>query len=343
MSKSDNAVMALSRGMYGKHITTEQYEQLISMKNLNEIAAYLKNNTPYAESLEGFATGTWTSKQLDEAVNRYFFSCFSKLCRFEIASGQKFYKYYIVKTEINEILNCTMLILGGKKDDYLKSFSSYVDRYLTIDLFALAKADTLEEICLSLEKTPYKKIFSSVMNKGDVNYFSFESAFMTYLKTYQEELVSSCFKGKQAGEIRAAISHEYDVKFICNLIRIIRYYGSNEEMKKKVSVSRLTLFSEKQVEKLISCNNLEQLHTELLKTPYKHIASVSKAENIMTYTGNYLYLYYKKQLRFSQSPCVVMLSFLYLCKTEINNIVKIIEGNKYKIPQEEIRNCIFTS
>lgn len=343
MSKAANAVMALSRGMYGKHITTAQYEQMLTMKNANEIAAFLKNNTPYAEALESTAISVWTSSQLDEAVNRYFFSCFSKLCRFEVASGQKFYKYYIVKTEISEILGCTMLILGGKKDDYLKSFNSFIDRYLTIDLFTLARADSLEDISKALEKTPYKRIFDSVMNKGDVNYFSFESAFLSYLKRYQKELISDCFGKKEEKEVCEAVAREYDVKFIRNLVRIIRYYGGSAEMKKGISDNAITLFSQKQMKMLLECESLQELDEALKKTPYKELSSVSKAENIMTYTGNYLYNFYRKQLRFSQSPSVVMLSFLYLCKTESNNIVKIVEGNKYKIPQEEIRKSIFTS
>ena len=75
-------------------------------------------------------------------------------------------------------------------------------------------------------------------------------------------------------------------------------------------------FSQKQIEMLLECESLQELDQALKKTPYKEISSVSKAENIMTYTGNYLYNFYRKQLRFSQSPSVVMLSFLYLCKRQ---------------------------
>ena len=48
------------------------------------------------------------------------------------------------------------------------------------------------------------------------------------------------------------------------------------------------------------------------------------------------YRYCKKQIRFSSYPSVVMFSYLFLSEIERNNLVKIIEGIKFKVPTEQI-------
>lgn len=340
MSKSQNSIMALSRGMYGKRITQKQFEDMLSLKNTNEIATYLIENTPYRQVLENTGVNDWTAAFLGEAVNRYFFLCFSKICRFEIAVGQQFYKYYIVKTEIDQILECTMLILGGNRDAYLKNFSSFLDKYLSIDLFSLAKANSLEEISESLEKTPYKKVFDSVMINPHASFVEYESAFLSFQRQSQLELIGKCFKAEEKKAVTEAMAREYDVKFIRNLARVISCYGGDEAIRSELKGKSLTIFTDKQRQSLLECRSLEDMDNVLKKSPYKDVARLASEKNIMTFTGNYLCNFYRKQLRFTSSPSVAMLSFFYLCKTEKNNIIKIIQGNKYNVPQEDIRRMV---
>lgn len=343
MSKAQNSVMALSRGLYGKRITTKQFDDLLTMKSVGEIASYIIAYTPYSKVLENSSNGEWTAALLGEEINRYFFSCFSKICRFEIAVGQKFYRYFIIKTEVDQILECTRLILGNKKNEYLESFSSFLDKYLTVDLFALAKANSLEEISVALNKTPYRQAFDTVMKNPSSSYLDFEAALVSVQKKLQLKLINDCFSFKEKKAVFEALSREYDVKFICNLARIIKYYGASEAKIKAIADTSLTLFTESQLRKLVKSKSLAQVNEVLSKTAYRDMPALDDSVNITTCTGSYLCSYYKKQIRFSNSPSVIMLSFFYLCKTEKNNLIKIIQGNKYQISPEEIRKNLILS
>ena len=341
MNKADNAVLALSRSMYGKHITKKQYEELSQLKTSGEIAEYLKANTPYSVIID--ERSQWSDRTLGEAVERYYFACFSKICRFQIAAGQNMYKFFLCKNEVDQILECTSFILGGKKDGYLREFSSFLDKHLNIDLFSMAKADNLQELCDALDKTPYKAIFNICMNTPDFTYLTFEREFYSYLHKFQKKLIDENFHGKNKNEVFETISYQYDIKFIENLTRIISYYGGDKDIRKEISPSKVTNFTEKQIKSLSSCESLTQLDTELSKTPYKALSHLSTVESITDETDRFLFDYYKKQIRFSQAPCVVMFSFLNLLKTEKNNLIKIIEGNKYNIPREEILKSLCMS
>ncbi len=340
MSGADNAVLALSRSLYGKHITKAQYDELLSMKSFSEIASYLKANTPYCGVLEKAAVTQWTSKSLCEALEGYFFTCLGKICRFEIAAGQQIYKYFLCKNEIDQILECTVHILGGSKDAYLKGVSSFIDRYLSIDLFSLAKANTLEEVSHCLYKTPYKAVFDSCMLESKATYLTYEKAFEVYLQGYQKRLVEKDFSGKARQEIFATLSRQYDVKLIETLTRVIRFHSHSRDILKQIFISDITLFTDKQIKSLLSCKSLAELDVVLAKTPYKELSHLSQSDDITAFIGLYLFSFYKKQLRFSQNPCVVMFSFLSLCRQERANLIKIIQGMKYEMPEEEIRKSL---
>lgn len=341
MSKASNAVLALSRAFYGKRLSARQYADIFSCKNINEIASYLRSRTPYSQAFENAPTTFSSSSALEEVVKKYSFDKFVSICRYELAIGDEFYKYFIVKTEVEQILGATLLMLGGSKEEYLMSLGNFLDRHLTIDLYALGKANSLEEIAASLEKTRYEAIYKKCLSDPERNYLTFELAFDTFFEKYQDELIQKCFKGDEKKEMREIICRFFDKMFIEKQMRITEFYGDSLSVSNLVvpSTVSMSLFSEKQIKGLISATTKKEIHEILLKSPYKNCVREQNAE-----TEKELYLdfyrYCKKQIRFSSKPAVVMYCYLFLAENEVSNIIKIIEGIKYNISQEEIKNSL---
>ncbi|MGN1417797.1 MAG: V-type ATPase subunit, partial [Acutalibacteraceae bacterium] len=114
MSKASNAVLALSRAFYGKRLNEKQYNDLLSCKSINEIASYLRSSTVYSSAFEGVPAADFTARSLEDIIDRFRFERFMSICRYELAIGNDFYKYFIVKTETEQILRCTLLMLGQR-------------------------------------------------------------------------------------------------------------------------------------------------------------------------------------------------------------------------------------
>ena len=51
MAFASNAILAKARSMYGGHLTSSDYEALLSLKSVSEVVNYLKNNTDYSSIL----------------------------------------------------------------------------------------------------------------------------------------------------------------------------------------------------------------------------------------------------------------------------------------------------
>lgn len=342
MNKASNALLALSRAFYGKRLSQKQYNDLLSCKSINEVASYLKNRTVYGDAFSAVGTADFSAKTLENVIDESRFGKFISLCRYELAIGSEFYKYFIVKTEVEQILKCTLHMIGGNAGGYLMQMNAFVDKHLSIDLYALGKAESLEQIAASLENTRYETIYKRCLADPERSYLTFELAFNTYFENFKDELVEHCFTGKEKSAMRDMVCRSFDVSFIEKQFRIVRYYKSNNAVTKlamPASVS-LTLFSEKQLRQLYACQSEAELVQVLRKSPYKDCFGKGAQKDIERQITQDFYQHCKKQIRFSSYPSVVMYSYLFLSGIERNNLVRIIEGIKYKVPTEQISESL---
>ncbi|MBQ8028371.1 MAG: V-type ATPase subunit [Clostridia bacterium] len=338
MSKAANAILALSRSFYGKRLTEKDYLALLSCKSINELVSYLKSRTVYSAVFESLGS-QYEASAVEDAVQRFKFERFGSLCRYELAIGNKFYKYFIVKTEIEQILRCTLLLLGGNKGEYMMGFGEFLNSHLTIDLYAMGKAETLEALAQSLEKTPYEKVFNKCLRGKNRSYLAFESAFDDYFEGFHKELIDKCFSGDEKKQVHDLACRIFDAAYIKKLFRIIKYY---KETKSVINVShqKMTLFSQKQQRELFNCENEEQLFKVLTESVYKNYFSNKNDLSIERLTEKGLYDFCKKNLRFSTHPGVVMYCYLFIAQNEAMNIIKITEGIKYGVSPENIRSTL---
>ena len=337
VSKASNAVLALSRAFYGKRISKEQYDALLSCKNSNEIASYLKNNTEYSTELESSKLSDFPPRTLEDLVQKLRFSRFSALCRYELAIGDDFYKYFIIKTEIEQILRCTLLMFSKKTESYLLQVHPFVDKHLTIDLFALGKANSLEEIAKCLDKTAYGKLYRRCLDEPFCNYLTFETEFSALFESELEKLVKKSGSKKEGAAVLKVAARSLDCKRLSKLYRALKYYPQSvENAARSFNVSSaLTELSESAAKKLSLCKTLDEFWQILSKTPYKELAA--EEGEFETGLEKNLHAFCKREIRFSSYPPAVMLCYLLLSQDEITNLVRIIEGSKYGVPAAEVR------
>mgnify|MGYP003379009870 CR=1 FL=1 len=73
-SYSNNVIAAKARGMYGKRITIEQYEELLRCRSVSEAASYLKNQTHFRYALENVNPANIHRRQLENMLTREAFA-----------------------------------------------------------------------------------------------------------------------------------------------------------------------------------------------------------------------------------------------------------------------------
>ena len=120
---SSNAVATKAKAMYGKRLRKEDYQELLRKRSVNEVAAYLKNETAYSDILDGVRENAIHRSQLEHLLKKDLYLKSQRLANFAGVGHRQFYDYLIRLAEIDQILNCIHALEGIDREGYLASIS----------------------------------------------------------------------------------------------------------------------------------------------------------------------------------------------------------------------------
>ncbi len=339
---SSNAILAKSRAMYGRRLTERNYTELLNCHSVNEVANYLKNRTAYADMFEGTTATDIHRGQLETMLKKRMFDQYASLCRYEMSIGQDFYQYFIVRSDIDQILSCARLLRTGRPGDYLFAMPAFFNQHTKLDLFALAAVTSFDGLLAALQGTPYYDLMQLFARRKleEINFLDMEAVFHRYLYERLEELLEKGFKGKARKEVTRAVGLQLDMEALVDIYRLKRMgYASPEQIRRFVVLGPASELRKRQLDMLMEAPSAAEMLKSLGATRYGR-----KLPDTFSYIEDAVQkLQYRrclKDLRFSTNPSVVMLSFMFLAENELNNITHIIEGIRYQVPPEEISRML---
>lgn len=296
----------------------------------------------FADIFEGTTTTDIHRGQLETMLKKRVFDQYASLCRYEMSIGQDFYQYFIVRSDIDQIMSCARFLSTGHPGDYLFAMPAFFNQHTKLDLYALAAVNSFESLLAALEGTPYYDMMHLFARKApsEINFLDMEAVFQRYLYDRLEELIEKGFKGKDRKEVMSAVGMQLDMEAIVNLYRLKRMGGrSPEEIRRSVVIGPISRLRRRQFELLVEAPSAAEMVKQLDATPYgrkfqKDFSFIEDSAQKLQY-GRCL-----KDLRFSTNPSVVMLSFMFLAENEVNNITHIIEGIRYQVPAQEISRML---
>ena len=92
--------------------------------------------------------------------------------------------------------------------------------------------------------------------------------------------------------------------------------------------------------KFISCRNSKQMMTDIKNTKMGKKWFSKGLDIIDKVPINMRFDWCRHNIRFSVSPPIVLISYIFLKEVEILNLTNIIEGVKYGMPPEEIKKML---
>jgi len=341
-SFSSNAILAKSKAMYGRRLTEQNYNDLLNCRNVSEVATYLKARTSYSDIFEGIATAAIHRGRLEDMLKKRLLRQYTSLCRYEKSIGQNFYKYFIVKNDITQILNCVRLLYAGHPGDYLFSMPAFFNDHTELDLFKLASITSFADLLDALDGSDYKEIlepFEKTFHDNRSNLY-IEAALYRYFYDQVSELTIEKLKGKHLERILDVFRIQSDMRTIVNIYRLKRFLNADDDLLRQFMIPDISNLKKKQLAQLINAPTAEEVLKRLNLTPYGRLLEKIDFNYIEGATQKILYSWNLKTFRFSSDPTVVMFCYISLAENEINNITHIIEGVRYNVPADEIREML---
>ena len=334
---ASNVISAKVRAMYGKRISTRDYNNLMACSTVTDVAVYLKNNTHYSGELAGVNELELNRNQLENLIRKKLFHDLEALCRYEISTGNSLAEYTIARTEIEQLIHSLMYLASGNPYGYIYSLPMFFNKRTKIDLLGLTSIKNYDDFLNVLKDSPYAALLAKHKPKENqkLDLSAIEKTLYDYLYGKFFEAINKNNSKKVRSELSEILSSYIDYS---NFVRIHRLKRNHSEVKSAV-LNNGTLKA-KYIDQMCKAGHDEQV-LAIMK-------STNRGKKIEKIAFNYidelpdriLYDKCRSNIRFSVHPSVIMLSYIFLLQIEIQNLTTIIEGVRYNVHKSEIENLL---
>lgn len=332
--------MAKSRALYGKRLKKQDYENLLNSKNINELVSYLKTRTVYSATFET-ANSEMSAFQVEELLRLDTLKDFQKISRYEISSGEDFYKYFIMKNDIQQILRFLHFLIIGRPEEYLKVMPPFLNEQTNVDLIKLAAASGFDEMLKVLKGTGYDtalRPFKPVYQNPE-SYVKMECSLNKILWKAEYDIVKK-YSGSQRAEIEEILTYENDMENLVRIYRLKRLADTDKTVIRDYLNLYFTHFTGKDIELMLEKNTAREMLQQATESYYKKDFAQTDFLTLEDFTQRVIYKKLHREIRYSTNPVAVMICYFFLKQNEVNNVIHIAEGIRGRIPAEAIEQVL---
>lgn len=328
MKYSSNAILAKCRAMFSRFLSDKDYKNLASCATVNEAASFLKSHTDYGQAMSA-VSGSMTVDKIENLLYRRLLQRFERISKYELSVGDEFYRYFLIQNDVKWIIGQMRRIRSHAQENETVDIPAFFASHAGIDIDALFRTESFEEIITLLEKTPYADILKPFKQDDDA------LAAETALLKYANESVRT-YTGKNK-TIMSLIAAQSDMRNLVTIYRCIGF-GCDAARMERYIYTKYTNLTDKQWKMMLEAKNGDALIELIKKTPYgKDFEYDGYFEGAV---DTMLYKRFHKGIRFYTDPAAVLICFVFLAENEVKNIIHVIEGVKYKISAEDISKVL---
>lgn len=336
IKSSANVVVTKLRAMYGRRLQLSDYNQLVNKYSISEVAHYLKYETQYSAALESINEKAIHRGQLELLVKIANFERYIKFLNYKVTEYINVFRYIILKNELEQMLTAIRLFNTGKMEKYAVDFPVFLIKYTKINLKELAKVKSFDDLLNVVKGTIYYKHlkkFEPRNNKIDVVRCETELR-----KAFYYKMIS--FIDKKDDKIRSIFLMVIDIFNISVIYRLKKFFYKDQQYIKSCLLPFFYYLNESIINKMISCENIDDLYKIILTTKYCKYFKDKDLYNIDFISNKILYNILTKDIKFINSPEYTMICHVYLMDIELKNIITVIECIGYKFSPEEIKKLL---
>ena len=340
----DLALTVKARAMFGKRLKEADYDALMQKRDVGEIAAYLKNQTAFAQVLSGINERAIHRQHLESLLRKDIYIRLQKLLRYSGKDDAAFIASFSMKSEILMILSCVRYIMNPDpeiRDEMIASMPLFSQRYFSFELRHLVEISSYDELIGFLADTPYRAILSRYRceNIEQLDYLSLEHDMELLVFDRIFRNISVYGKGEDGERMRQIISQRAELTNLSIIYRLKKDFVTSSQRIEDLLLPYQMYFSKKQLHEMIE-NNTAQEILEAIQKKYRSYAKDITFTNIEHFIQQISYNMYHNFIEYETEPTLVLMSYLYLADTEINNIITIIEGVRYKVSPDRIAGLL---
>lgn len=340
-SFSGNAIAAKARAIYGKRLTTANYNDLLRLSSVSDVCAYLKSSTNYGVYMKGVNETSIHRGQLEDIIRHSRIEKYFSLCHYDFTRNKGFYSYVISSIEVQLILKAIMLLNSNTPRDIITVIPPSLQEYATFDFKLLTKVECFSDLLDVLKRTPY---YLPIKNfdapNGDIGFSDCEHALKT--QYYQNILndIEKNYKGKIKAQLKEIVLIEIELLNLSLIYRLKRYFKKSPEQIKSLLLPFYYKINKHSLEGLLEDQTKQEFIKKMRLAVYSSNMTSIEFNYIEDYTKRLRYILNRKIIRFSTNAPISFFSLMTLLQIEIENIIIIIESIRYDALDSPIKKLL---
>ncbi len=335
---SYSGVVTKIRAMQSHFFDEDGFREIVSLPSVPAIAAYLKKNPNYAQSLSGIDENQLHRGQLEIYLNHSLLLDFEKLYRFADATQRHFLRRYARRYEIRVLKDLlTHLFEGSAIGAEYSAYDEHFEKYSDLDIKRLRTAGSLQEFIAALKGSPYEEPMQEVLRQNpDAKLFEFETALdLFHFRSIWKDRGEIAGKGENEKILEMFYGTKFDLLNLWYIYRARTYYQMD-----KVSIYALTIpvlykLQKTDIQALVEADTEEAFQKALKATYYGRTRDDLDPKRLQ-----YLYTricrdIIKKGTERHPYSIASLYSYLYLKEHEVYRLITSLECVRYGMKPEE--------
>ena len=336
---NNNAMIAKTKALYGKRLTEDDYLKLVNMNTIPEVVNYLKTETDYKTVLANVNENTIHRRELEEVIKTDVFNRFVKLIRYD-NSAQNFFRYIVVREEISQILAISRSIELQDNKELIAGLPVYIIDHMSFDIRKLVNAHDYDTFLSLIKGSEYEQILKRNLRDNGINYTNLEIDLEVYYHKVVDKLIGNFSSASSRKALSDIFNYQAELQNIARIYRMKKYFKADANEIKQVLIDKYRKIHKKDLYMMIENYSASEFIEELGKGPYADYFSKDRFTYVEHSIDEVTYSFNRHNLYFGTDSEVVVMAYIELCKIELQNIIDIIEGIKYKLNKSKINDML---
>lgn len=329
------------KAMSSHLITEQEYRKLASFSNVQDVAQYLKAHPTYRNEFAESDSTMLHRGEMEQILRYSIYDDYLKLYRFASQKQRVFFHLYFSRYEIQAIKACfRQLFITQANALKLERLYPFFEKHSAISLPKAVACTTVGELAEILKGSNYEKIFYMIDSSSSHTLFDYEIALdlLHFISVWNQI-------GKMKDETERNVLTETYGSLI-DLLNIQWIYRSKRYYKVSAAdIYALTIPINYKLQKhtfsaMVEAETADEMLAILQTTYY---AKYFKKTGSLSLERMYHHIQtelYEQSVRKYPYSAICIFSYLYKKEVEVNRLISLLEGIRYRLPAEKILKII---
>lgn len=342
MLGATGAISAKAKAMYGQRIRVAQYEELVRKKSVSEIAQVLKNETAYGDTLKDIREASIHRGQLEHLLKQNLYERLDKLVRYVDRKSKAYFLAALKEVEIEQIMMRIRLILSQDFTYAISDVPLSLRHYSKLNIEKLMTAQNFAELLDGLRGSPYEAILKPIvkMNPQSFPYTECESAMQRFYTEYVMNAINETFKGKTAATLKQMWATRVELDNITKIYRYKKFFHGDEQEIRSSLIECEGCIPRTKLNEMLAAQSAEHFLKLLAESTYHLHVDDREYVYIEYYADQIKYHLAKRHMHYDSAAAIVYSAYQLLGEREIENLINIVEGVRYRVAPEEMMTML---